>query len=103
MVRNALAEKFPYTPVVHTLGNNDVMYHYQAPALDQKSAFYSYLYAIWFSDVPSNTGFSPYIRETFLQGGYYMLDISANLAVIALNTLYFYADYSMQDEVTVQD
>ncbi len=32
-----------------------------------------------------------------------MLDISADLVVLVLNTLYFYAEYNMEDEVTVED
>jgi hypothetical protein len=47
-LRNAIAERFPYTPVLLTLGNNDVLEHYQPPAIETKAVYYEDLYAIWF-------------------------------------------------------
>ena len=41
--------KFPVVPIISTIGNNDVLNHYQAPGNESKKAlFYRDLFEIWF-------------------------------------------------------
>ena len=39
-----IEKKFPGVPIISTIGNNDVMYHYQAPNTTDKINYYADLY-----------------------------------------------------------
>lgn len=45
---------FPDTPILPSIGNNDVMYHNQAPTQQQAPGYYQDLWTAWFSNVPAN-------------------------------------------------
>jgi Icc-related predicted phosphoesterase len=52
---DSVIAKFPGVPIIPSIGNNDVLNHYQAPKnQSQKELFYGDLFNIWFSNVPAN-------------------------------------------------
>ncbi len=53
-VMEIATKKFPNTPIIPTIGNNDLMYHYQAPNTTDKQMFYSDLKNLWFDQVKAN-------------------------------------------------
>jgi hypothetical protein len=81
----------PNTLVLPTFGNNDFDLD-DEPANDTtKNEFYTRIFKMWFEDHPKNkatlnlTGMLP----TFLDGGYYRVDLSPKLSVLALNTVMY--------------
>lgn len=80
----ALVEKrFPATPIVPSIGNNDIIPHnimFPGP----NSMTRAYL-DTWSNHIPANQ------RQDFIDGGYFAQEvIPGDLAVISLNTLYWY-------------
>mmetsp|Transcript_23993 Transcript_23993/g.36854 ORF Transcript_23993/g.36854 Transcript_23993/m.36854 type:complete len:121 (+) Transcript_23993:606-968(+) len=68
IVRNrSQADIFP------SLGNNDVVVHYQVPCqLENKETYYSELFDVWFPEGKQPKDFnSTDARTSFLDGGYY--------------------------------
>ena len=53
-----------------------------------KADFYGFLYDLWFSNWPGNTSLveDSAIKSTFMDGGYYRVDVNEHLSVLALNT-----------------
>ena len=90
-VSEYFAKYFPNTVIIPTLGNNDCKYHYQGLNLEDRDEFYSSLFDSWFGILPKNSELPNLnqIKETFLYGGYYRVDIDSKLSVLATNTLYF--------------
>ena len=87
-----LIEKhFPNTLVLTNIGNNDG-YHSQAPDEDQKSAFYGFLYDIWFKDYPGNASITQSVQETLMYAGYYRVDVSDTVSVLSMNNEYMDID-----------
>ncbi|RDD47884.1 Acid sphingomyelinase-like phosphodiesterase 3a [Trichoplax sp. H2] len=90
-----LVEAFPATPVFPAIGNNDMIGDYIIPV---NSQWYETIFSMWSALIlcpfcPDRlrpiTSFNA-IRETFLQGGYYKVEIyDGKLAIISLNTLYW--------------
>lgn len=99
-ISDILAEQLPNTQIVPTFGNNDWLFHYQSPAEVNKSNFYPVMFDYWFKSQPMSAGRKDLasIQETFLDGGYYRLDLNPKLSVLALNTLMWNTrnDYTMQ-------
>ena len=61
------------------------------PTLDEKSSWYGGVFNRWFETTiyfRSNPKLAE-MKTTFLEGGYYRYDITDNLSLLALNTLYF--------------
>ena len=52
-VISSISSVLPGVPIVSTIGNNDVINHYQAPNGTNHDMFYNDLYKIWFSANPS--------------------------------------------------
>lgn len=82
-VLSLVEKRFPGIPIVPNLGNNDIIPHnimFPGPNLMTTS------YAdIWKDHIPSQQ------YETFRQGGYYAKEvIEGDLAVISMNTLYWF-------------
>lgn len=86
-----IKSKFPNVPILPSIGNNDVLFHYQAPSLTEKTNYYADLYQIWFSGVETNADYPDLsdILTSFSDGGYYRYDISDSISYIALNSIYF--------------
>ena len=82
-ISEAFATKLPQTLLIPTLGNNDWLYHYQTPSESNKTEFFTRLHDLWFS----HQHIKPADNATFLNGGYYRMDVAPGLAVLALNTL----------------
>ena len=71
-----------------TFGNNDCKYHDNAPPPDDKIAFYSEIYDLWFVNHPGNSRWNTaQTKATFLDGGYYTADFSDDVSVMSVNTL----------------
>lgn len=85
-----LHEKFPGVPVVPNIGNNDIFPHnIMWPGPNDVIAAYT---DIWKKEVPE------YELHTFQLGGYFTQEVIPNrLAVISLNTLYFYDSNKVVD------
>lgn len=91
-----LLEAFPAVPVFPAIGNNDVIGDYRIPYGD--SHWYETVFSMWSALIlcplcPNHlrpiTSFDA-IRQTFLKGGYYKVEIyDGQLAIISLNTLYW--------------
>jgi hypothetical protein len=69
-------------PIIPTMGNNDMLNHYKSPSEDQKELFYGDLYDIWFANT-SESG----VRNTFMQGGFYRVDLAEGVSVLSLNSI----------------
>ena len=82
---------FPNTAFLPVLGNNDFKYNYQVPKYDEKAEYYEFLYRIWFEEHEPNKKWKNLenIKNTFLTGGFYKVDLENNLRVIVLNTMYY--------------
>ena len=48
-----ISAELPGVPIVSTMGNNDVINHYQAPNGTNHDMFYNDLYKLWFSQNPA--------------------------------------------------
>ena len=97
-VTNDLVKKhFPDTLVLTLLGNNDSKYHNQAPDEADKEEFYGFLYDLWFTNMPGNSALASdsELKKTFMDGGYYRVDISDSLSVLVLNSQYM--DYDDEE------
>jgi predicted phosphodiesterase len=76
------------TPVFMVFGNNDCHYHDSAPFQSEKEEYYSFIYKLWFQTHPANKRFdTDQVKSTFMQGGYYRINWSENLAILAYNSL----------------
>ena len=78
----SVRKQFPGVPIIPTMGNNDMLNHYKSPSEDQKAMFYGDLYDIWFA----NTSVSG-VRDTFMQGGFYRVDLAEGVSVLSLNSI----------------
>ena len=47
-VTERLAEAFPNKIVLNSIGNNDVWQHNNAPRTDEKEAYYTDMWNVWF-------------------------------------------------------
>ena len=98
-VMDSLVEQFPDIPIIPVIGNNDVMYHDQAPSAEQKDQYYQDLWEIWFEDITANAAIAAddTIKSTFLNGGYYAYELADDIIVLALNGMYpFYENFEDQ-------
>lgn len=90
---NRLTTAFPEVPLLIGFGNNDVIYHNAVPQNDVREEFYAEVFDMWFTNVTANQEIAQneQIKESFLDGGYYAYNISSNLTLITMNTLYFHS------------
>jgi hypothetical protein len=87
-----VATYLPETLFIPTFGNNDFKFHYQAPTLNYSKDFYSTIFDLWFTKNPMNqaTLNLTLINETFLDGGYYRVDLPESpISILAMNTIAF--------------
>ena len=47
-VMEMLKSRFPLTPILPNIGNNDLLHHYQEPNATERAYFYGDLYDLWF-------------------------------------------------------
>ncbi|MCO5566196.1 hypothetical protein L7F22_019872 [Adiantum nelumboides] len=75
--------KFPNTPIVPNIGNNDIIPHnIMFPGPNSMTRAFR---DIWSAHIPEEQ------HEHFLKGGYFVKDVLPNdLAVLSMNTLYWY-------------
>jgi hypothetical protein len=50
----SLRDEFQETPLIFSIGNNDVLWHYQVPKKDFKKEFYQFYYDTWITQIPAN-------------------------------------------------
>lgn len=88
-----LRELFPDAAILPSIGNNDVVIHNQVPCTDSefRKQYYEEMFDIWFpAGKISNTINYDFIKESFLEGGYYAHEFpNSNLTFIALNSIMF--------------
>jgi predicted phosphodiesterase len=85
--------------VIPTFGNNDFDLDDEPANETAKAEFYSRIFKLWFEDHPTNSKKINLtaIRPTFMNGGYYRVDINPKLSVLALNTvMYLFKNKGMQ-------
>jgi hypothetical protein len=88
-VIQAITHKFPNALIIPTFGNNDAKYHYQALASADRSDYYAFNYNAWFTATNKQVPNIASVKSTFLKGGYYRVDLTSTLTVLALDTLYW--------------
>ena len=83
-------QHFPNTVILPTFGNNDGRYHDEAIDEADKSDYYSFIYDLWFNQFAGNAGLDlASIKSTINVAGYYRADVSSNVSVLSLNSMYF--------------
>ena len=100
-VADILSQKFPDTLIVPAFGNNDAEYHDNPTPHENEFFFYDYIFNLWFLLLPENNRHFSYedkqeIYKTFIEGGYYRVDLTEDVSVLALNTLYFDSERSKE-------
>ena len=88
---DAIKSKFPDTPLLVSIGNNDVLVHYSAPIASDKPMFYNDLYDMIFMGHPGNIRQANLadIEPKFKEGGFYRYDLGDQLSILVLNSIYF--------------
>ena len=88
-VMDKVTAQFPKVPVLSNIGNNDLLNHYQAPSSIEKAMFYGDLYKMWFENVEANyEAVKSDVPETFRQGGYYRWDLSSEVTLLSINSIF---------------
>ena len=84
-------DEFPETVFIPTFGNNDFDLDDEPANETQKREFYSQIFRYWFQDHPTNARVMNLneVWRTFLNGGYYRVDLDSKLSVLALNTVMY--------------
>jgi hypothetical protein len=93
----------PDTIILPTFGNNDFDLDDEVANETTKKEFYSRIFKMWFEDQPRNARDLNLtsILPTFLAGGYYRVDLSPKLSVLALNTvMYLYKNLGTLEQGT---
>jgi len=86
-----LSKWFPDSIVLPVVGNHDNKYANEATTADEKDNYYNMLYDAWFTNMKGNVGLlkSEELKRTFLDGGFYRVDLTKNLVILALDAQYF--------------
>ena len=103
-VMQAITLAFPNIPIIPVIGNNDVMYHNQAPTAVDAPTYYSQMWDIYVTGIAANIALfesDPNISTTFHQGGWYYIPLADNVIILCLNGMYpFYSNSA--DPTTAQ-
>ena len=91
-VNEIFKEYFWEIPVFITLGNNDSKFLNNAPFKEDKEEFYKFMLELWFKNDFANGRWYSDIHDTFMDGGYYKIDINKKFTLLSLNTLYYNKD-----------
>ena len=78
----SVRRQFPGVPIIPSIGNNDVLNYYKTPNEDKKALFYGDLYDIWFANT-AQAG----VQNTFMQGGFYRVDLAEGISVLSINSI----------------
>ena len=102
-VAGLLNKHFPTSLIIPTIGNNDDHFHDEACTEEDKTAgFYQTLYTHWFTQMTGNNNLlkNTDLKASFLNGGYYRVDVNDKVSILAYNTMYYVedADKSKWDE-----
>ena len=87
-----VTQRYGATPILLNIGNNDVLVHYSAPRLAEKAMYYGDIKQMIFFDIGQNDRWRTVYGEveaTIMDGGYYKYNISNDISVLVLNTIYF--------------
>ena len=87
IIQGIFTEAFPNTPVFVTFGNNDTLYHNNPAWANNATAFYTYMYNLWFVQHAPNRQFQAQVKQTFLHGGYYTVDLKGGVSLLSINTM----------------
>lgn len=96
----AIKTAFPTVPILPVIGNNDVMYHDQAPNDEIKASYYDDLWEIMFKNVTANAELAANttIEQTWREGGYYVVELGDDTMILCLNGMYpFYHNHEHPD------
>ena len=87
-------EYFPTTMILPTFGNNDGRYHDEAIDESLKQDYYSFVYDLWFNQLPGNANLPnrSEINSTLLAAGYYRADITPHVTLLSINSMYVDAE-----------
>lgn len=99
----AIVEYFPDTPILPVIGNNDVIYHDQAPNAKIAPDYYTDTWQLMFEEVPGNAEIAANetVKATWMKGGYYAYDLADDIVVISLNGMYpFYENFEDPEVAT---
>lgn len=101
-VMSVISSKFPTTPILPAIGNNDCYYHDLAPEPGQNSTmYYGELYEIFFANISANSALAASIEPTWMIGGYYSYQLTDSLMLITLNGIYpFTSNYVQSNNGT---
>ncbi|KAG1151393.1 hypothetical protein G6F37_003456 [Rhizopus arrhizus] len=83
-VTDMMVDRFKDIPVIPSFGNNDVFPHNQIGGPGNDGGLLDFYSKLWNRWIPYEQ------RSVFRQGGYFMTQITPNLYIISLNTMYFY-------------
>lgn len=89
-----LAYYFPDTLILPVFGGSDTKYHDNPIPDEDRAFFYDYVYRLWFQMLPGNAKMltkehQDHIKRTFMAGGYYRVDLTDKISILAMNTLYY--------------
>jgi hypothetical protein len=93
-----LSSKFPNTIILPSIGNNDIKYHYKAPAQDEEAKdYYTFFADVLFNQVSGNKRIkTDLIKQSFLFKGYFRYDYDwptysdgFYLSFLSFNSLYY--------------
>jgi len=82
---------FPGIPILPVIGNNDVMYHNQAPTATDAPSYYQDMWNVWFTGVPINNELlvpQNDIYTSFFSTGSYAYQLPSGFIVLSLNGMY---------------
>lgn len=88
-----LEQYFPNTVMLPTIGNNDGRYHNEAIDEGDKQNYYSFVYDLWFRNFAGNSSLNlADIEQTLMEAGHYRADITAELTILQMNSMYMTTD-----------
>ena len=56
------------------------------------------MFNLWFEKHPGNRKYGSKAKETFLDGGYYKIDLTDKISFISMNSMYFFKK-QVRDEI----
>ena len=93
-----LNDAFPNTMIVPIIGNNDNKFHNEGTTEEYRDSYYPYVYQLWFQNMTGNAALlsSQRIHDSFLSAGYYRVDVTDKITVLALDSMYWMSENDPQ-------